>query len=152
MENKNSSWTFDKLQIVVSHLADQQRFNCAFSGQNREAAYRTDLAFYNSDLAFANLPVTRRHLHGKDGIYSKIYGHAEALRSQTQQFDRETALQTMNLKILGLAMSRSLVPRNLKDEIFDSLISISKQQLEETDDPMRMTRSELNSHNTKGIN
>ena len=83
---------------------------------------------------------------------SKIYGHAEALRSQTQQFDREMALQTMNLKTLGLAMSRSSDPRNLKDEIFDSLISISKQQLEETDDPKRMTRSELNSHNTKGIN
>ena len=105
MENKNFSLTFDKLQIVVSHLADQQRFNCAFSGQNREAAYETDLAFYNSDPAFANLPVIRRHLHSKDGINSKIYGHAEALRSQTQQFDRETALQTMNLKTLGLAIT-----------------------------------------------
>ena len=105
MENKNSSWTFDKLQIVVSHLADQQRFNCAFSGQNREAAYRTDLAFYNSDLAFANLPVTRRHLHGKDGIYSKIYGHAEALRSQTQQFVSEWADQS----ILVLMVDRNYI-------------------------------------------
>ena len=150
MESKNFSWTFDKLQVVVSHLADQQRYNCAFSGQNREGAYETDLAFYNSDPAFANLPVNHRHLHGKDGLYSKIYGHAEALRSQTQQFDRETAIQTMNLKTLGLAMSRSSVPRNHKDEIFDSLMSISKQQLEKTDDPKRMTRFELNIHNTKG--
>lgn len=150
MESKLFSWNFEKLHLVISHLADQQRYNCAFSGQNREGAYEIDLDFYNSDTAFANLPVTRRHLHGKDGLYSRIYGHAEALRSQLQQFDRETAIQTLNFKTLGLAMSRSSVPKNLKDEIFDSLISISKQQLEETDDTNRMTRSELAIHNTKG--
>lgn len=61
MESKHFSWTFDKLQVVVSYLADQQRYNCAFSGQNREGVYKTDLAFYNSDPAFANLPFNRRH-------------------------------------------------------------------------------------------
>ena len=152
METKLFSWNFDKLHLVVSHLADQQRYNCAFSGQNREGAYEIDLEFYHSDPAFANLPVTRRHLHGKEGIYSRIYGHVEALRSQLQQFDRETAIQALNFKTLGLAMSRSSAPKNMKDEIFDSLISISKQQLEETDDIRRMTRSELAIHNTKGTN
>ena len=51
MESKISSWNFEKLHLVVSHLADQKRYNCAFSGQNREGAYEIDLDFYNSDPA-----------------------------------------------------------------------------------------------------
>ena len=55
MESKLFSWNFEKQHLVVSHLADQQRYDCAFSGQNREGANKIDLDFYNSDPASSKL-------------------------------------------------------------------------------------------------
>jgi hypothetical protein len=39
-------------------------------------AYAKDLLLYNSHPIFATMAVTKRHLHGKKGIYALLFGIA----------------------------------------------------------------------------
>lgn len=48
MESRQFVWTLGKLIVVVKHLADQKRFICAYSGQTRDSAYESDIAYYST--------------------------------------------------------------------------------------------------------
>ena len=72
MSVRQFTWTWAKLSVVVAHLADQSRFNNAFSGQDKEDAYVRDTDYYNGHPVFATMEVNRRHLHRKDGIIVEI--------------------------------------------------------------------------------
>jgi hypothetical protein len=89
MESRQFVWSLAKLVVVVKHLADQKRHNNAYSGQAREKAYEMDIAYYASCDEFTSANVTKRQLHGKEGLYDKIYGHAAALRSQLCELGKE---------------------------------------------------------------
>ena len=80
MSVRQFTWTWAKLSVVVAHLADQTRFNNAYSGPDKEEAYVRDVEYYNGHPVFSSMEVNRRHLHGKDGIYSRTYGQANTLR------------------------------------------------------------------------
>ena len=134
MESRQFVWSLAKLVVVAKHLADQKRHNNAFSGQSRESAYSSDIAYYATCDEFSSASVTRRHLHGKDGIYEKIYGHAAALRSQLCEVGREQTLLQMNLNLqmsisaASLAKCSNLELLSSRREIFDCLISIANEQ------------------------
>lgn len=155
MENRQFVWSLPKLLIVTKHLADQKRHNNAFSGQSRELAYSADIAYYASCDQFSSSGVTRRQLHGKDGIYERIYGHAAALRSQLCEVGREQTQVQMNLKTMGISASSLAKCSNLelsssRREIFDCLISIADEQERVTENPANMTQNELAIHKTRG--
>ena len=102
-EARQFLWTLEKLLIIVNHLADQKRWKCAYTGQTKaivEAAYDADIKYYVSREEFESSSVTRRQLHGKDGLYEKIYGHAAALKSQLHEVGKDRALSQMNLKTI----------------------------------------------------
>lgn len=155
MESRQFVWSLAKLVVVAKHLADQKRHNCAFSGQSRELAYSADIAYYASCDEFSSSSVTRRHLHGKDGIYERIYGHAAALRSQLCEMGREQTQVQMNLKTMGISATSLAKCSNLelsssRREIFDCLISIANEQERVTENPSNMTHNELTIHKTRG--
>lgn len=155
MEPRQFVWNLSKLVVVVKHLADQKRHNCAFSGQNRDQAYESDIAYYSSCDEFTSAPVTRRQLHGKDGLYDKIYGHAAALRSQLCEVGKDRTEVQMSLKTMGISASSlskysSSDLSNSRREIFDCLISIATEQERTTENPVNMTLNELAIHKSKG--
>ena len=60
----------------------------------------TDLA-----MSFISANVTKRQLHGKDGLYERIYGHAAAMRSQMCELGKERTMVQMNLKTLVISQT-----------------------------------------------
>ena len=155
MESRQFVWSLTKLVGVAKHLADQKRHNCAFRGQSRESAYSSDIANYATCDEFSSAGVTRRQLHGKDGIYERIYGHAAALRSQLCEVGREQTLVQMKLKTMGISATSLAKCSNLelsssRREIFDCLISIANEQEKVSDNPANMTQNELAIHRTRG--
>lgn len=103
MESKQFVWSLAKLVVVVKHLADQKRYNCAYSSQSREKSYESDIAYYSSCDEFASANVTKCQLHGKDGLYDKIFGHAAALHSQLCEVGRGRTQIQMSLKTMGIS-------------------------------------------------
>ena len=101
------------------------------------------------------MEVNRRHLHGKDGIYCRIYGQADTLRAQLMQHGRESSLSQMSHKSFGISsvtMMRdgpALFDSN-REAVFDFLISIANMQHETTSNPARMTRFERVNHDKEG--
>lgn len=155
MESRQFVWSLAKLVVVVKHLADQKRHNCAYSGQSREKAYELDIAYYSSCDEFTSANVTKRQLHGKDGIYDKIYGHAAALRSQLCEVGKDRTQMQMSLKIMGISATSLSKCSNLelsssRQEIFDGLISIANEQERTTENPANMTQNELTIHRARG--
>ena len=151
MEARQFVWNLDKLVVVAKHLADQRRYNCTYSGQARELAYESDIAYYSSCDEFASAAVTRRQLHGKDGLYERLYGHAAALRSQLCEVGRESTLDQLNLKTLGIpgtAQSKydAFDLTSSRQEIFDCLIEIANEQERVTANPAQMTQNEFAIH------
>jgi hypothetical protein len=147
MSVRQFTWTWPKILVVIAHLADQTRYSSVFSGQNHEDAYSRDIAYYNNESAFSTMEISKRHLHGKDGIYSRIYGHAEALRSQLIANGRDSAIGQLTYKLLGIStvtMIRDGLEffQSTKLTAFNQLIQIANEQLETTSDPSRMTRHE----------
>lgn len=155
MESRQFVWNLSKLVIVAKHLADQKRHNCAFSGQSREQAYESDIAYYSSCDEFASATVTRRQLHGKDGLYDRIYGHAAALRSQLCEVGKDRTEVQMSLKTMGISASSlsrcsSSELSTSRQEIFDCLISIAIEQERRPENSADMTQNELTIHRSKG--
>jgi hypothetical protein len=155
MESRQFVWSLPKLLVVAKHLADQKRQNCAYSGQSREHAYTSDLEYYATCDEFASSNVTRRQLHGKDGLYEKIYGHAAALRSQLCEVGKDRTQEQMNLKTLGISAASLSRCSNLeisssRQEIFESLMSIANEQERRTENPANMTQNEVAIHKSKG--
>ena len=155
MESKQFVWSLAKLVVVVKHLADQKRHNCAYSGQSREKSYESDITYYSSCDEFASANVTKRQLHGKDGLYDKIYGHAAALRSQLCEVGRERTQIQMSLKTMGISATSLSKCSNIelsssRHEIFDGLISIANEQERTTENPANMTQNELMIHRSRG--
>lgn len=101
-------WTWPKAVVVISHLADQQRFNSAFSGQNPDDAYNRDLDYYNGLSQFSDMEVTKRQLHGKDSIYTRIYGLADSLLSQLMKNGRDVAINLLDYKAFGISTASML--------------------------------------------
>ena len=148
-------WNWDKLTVVAKHLADQRRYNCAYSGQTRELAYESDIAYYSSCDEFASAAVAKRQLHGKDGLYERFYQHAAALRSQHCEVGRERTLAQLNLKTLGISATAqskcdAFKLTSLRQEIFDCLIEIANEQERATENPAHMTQNELTIHRSEG--
>ena len=155
MESRQFVWSLPKLVVVVKHLADQKRQNCAYSGQSREKAYELDIAYYSSCDEFASGNVTKRQLHGKDGLYDKIYGHAAALRSQLCEVGKDRTQVQMSLKTMGISASSLSKCSNMelsssRQEIFDGLISIANEQERHTENLANMTKNELAIHKARG--
>ena len=155
MSIRQFTWTWAKVSVVVAHLADQSQFNNAYSGQDKEEAYVRDIEYYNGHPVFSSMEVTRRHLHGKDGIYCRIYGHADTLRAQLMQNGREISLGQMNHKCFGISSVTMMrdgpaIFDSNKEEVFDFLISMSNMQHETTSNPARMTRFERVNHDKEG--
>lgn len=103
MSVRQFTWIWAKLSVVVAHLADQTRFNNAYSGQDKEEAYVRDVEFYNGHPVFSSMEVNRRHLHGKDGIYSRIYGQADTLMAQLMQNGREMSISQLTHTCFGIS-------------------------------------------------
>lgn len=144
MELRQFVWSLAKLVVVVKHLADQKRHNCAYSGQSREKSYELDLAHYSTCDEFTSGTVTKRQLHEKEGIYEKIYGHAAALRSQLCELGKDRTQIQMSLKTMGISASSLSKCSNLelsssRQEIFDGLIAIANEQERHTENPANMT-------------
>ena len=155
MESRQFVWNLAKLVVVVKHLADQKRHNCAYSGQSRDKSYELDIAYYSSCDEFASGNVTKRQLHGKDGLYDKIYGHAAALRSQLCEVGKDRTQIQMSLKTLGISAASLSKCGNLelssaRQDIFDGLISIADEQQRSTVNPANMTQNELMIHRSRG--
>lgn len=155
MESRQFVWSLARLVIVVKNLADQKRFNCAFSGQTRDRAYDNDIEYYGSCDEFSSANVTKRQLHGKDGLYERIYGHAAAMRSQLCELGKERTMVQMNLKTLGISQTSLSKCSNLemstsRQQIFDCLIAIANEQERVTENPMQMTQNELTIHKLRG--
>lgn len=155
MEARQFVWNLDKLVVVAKHLADQRRYNCAYSGQARELAYESDIAYYSSCDEFASAAVIRRQLHGKDGLYERMYGHAAALRSQLCEVGRERTLSQLNLKTLGISATAqskydAFNLTSSRQEIFDCLIEITNEQERVTENIAQMTQNELTIHRSEG--
>jgi hypothetical protein len=143
------------IYFVVGNLGDQTRATNAFSGQNPEDAYAKDLLLYNSQPIFATMAVTKRHLHGKKGIYALLFGIAASLRSQLIQNGREKALTFLTYKALNISTAsmiregRESFVKN-REEVFDNFINIANNQLENTTNPERMTRTERAIYDKEG--
>ena len=155
MEARHFVWNLDKLVVVAKHLADQRRYNCAYSGQARELAYESDIAYYSSCDKFASAAVTRRQLHEKDGLYERMYGHVAALRSQLCEVGRERTLTQLNLKTLGISATAqskydAFNLTSSRQEIFDRLIEIANEQERVTENTAQMTQNELTIHRSEG--
>jgi hypothetical protein len=52
------------------------------------------------DQRFSNIKVTKKRLHGKDGLHVRLYGVADALRSQLVQKGPDAALLLVTPKSL----------------------------------------------------
>lgn len=107
-EARQVLWALSKVLLVVNHLADQKRWKCAYTGQTKaivEVAYEADIKYYQSLEDFAGTNVTKRQLHGKDGLYEKIYGYAAAMKSQLHEVGKDIALSQLNLKSLAIPVS-----------------------------------------------
>ena len=155
MADLQFNWNWPKVEVAVNHVADQARFNCAFSGQDADQAYERDIKYYNGHPTFSKMEVTKRHLHGKEGLYAKLYGTAEALRSQLVQKGRDAALILLTPKSVGVSaatMIRDGVEYYVssRHSVFDLLLMIANNQLETTSDPERMTRYERLNYDKAG--
>ena len=139
----------------MKHLADQKGHNNAYSGQAREKAYEMDIAYYASSDEFISANVTKRQLHGKEGLYDKINGHATALRSQLCELGKERTQIQMSIKTMGipatsLSKCSNLEVSSSRQEKFDGLISIANEQERQPENPVNMTQNELTIHRSRG--
>jgi hypothetical protein len=142
-----------RLKTILLNLTEYERFNNEFSGQNVTEAITRDVEFYNTQESFRGCPVNFRHLHGSTGFYSKIYGHAESLRSQLEQQGRKVSRSLMQHKSLGVNYSSIKLDemREIPNEfIFDLLMVLANKQIEITTDPTRMTCYEKKVHDALG--
>lgn len=147
------SWNLHRLQTVLLHLAEQERYTNGFSGQDVGDAIKRDVIFYNSQVHFASNAVVARHLHGTGMLSSKIFAHAESLRSQLSQLGKASALSQLDFKHLGIsssAISKDDMRSVPSQTIFDLLILLANKQKETTTDPSRMTYFEKRNYDTAG--
>lgn len=124
-------------------------------GQNPDQAYERDIRYYNGHPMFSKMEVTKRHLHGKEGLYTKLYGTAEALRSQLIQKGRDAALILLTPKSLGVSAATMIRDGSdyyiaSRENVFDQLLVIANNQLETTSDPERMARYERTNYDKAG--
>lgn len=71
-----------------------------------------------------------RHLKGGEGVFKKIYGHAEALFSQKDQVGRDAAFKQLSYSSLGI-LGGKYDDVELNSRIFDGLMLIGKSQSED---------------------
>jgi hypothetical protein len=155
MSELQFNWNWPKIECTVEHVVDQTRFNCAYSGQDPDEAYERDIAYLNANHLFAKMCVTKRHLHGKDGLYVRLFGVALALSSQQCQKGRTAALEQLTPKSLGVSaatMIRDGPGHYLatRERVYDQLLIIANNQMETTSDPDRMTRYERANYDKAG--
>jgi hypothetical protein len=145
MTSRQYTWTPGTLLVVASRLASQHRFDNAFTGQSPNDAYQRDLLFYNRKDEFQSNQVERKHLSGKDGLYAKIYGHANVLRSTYLEAGRDCAFEHFNFKSLGMSNSSIINGSDneaIEEKVYDYLIEIADDQVDTTSNPSMMTRTE----------
>ena len=148
-------WNWAMIHFVVGNLEDQTRATNAFSGQNPDDAYAKDLLLLNSQSIFSQMAVTKRHLHGKKGVYALLFGLAESLRSQLIQNGREKALTFLTYKAMNISTASMIREGReffvkTREDVFDQLINIANMQLENTTNPERMTRTERANYDKEG--
>jgi hypothetical protein len=147
MSGKQFCWNWMKVHRTVPHLADQCRWNNAFSRQDKDAAFLRDVTYLNEQPEFCVMDVTRRHLHGKEGLYCRVYGTAATLRAQLSQHGREVAMNQFTPKCFGISTVSMLRDHfehfeNTKSDTFDLLIDIANNRAETTSNSSQMTRFE----------
>ncbi len=104
MAAKKFSWNSSRLETIVSHLADYNRWDNPFTGQNQAKVLREYVEYLNTQQSFTGdgMVSTERHLKGSEGALKKIYGHAEALFSQKDQVGRDIAFKQLSYASMGI--------------------------------------------------
>lgn len=132
MTAKKFSWNLPRIETIISHLADLNRWDNPFTGQNQAKVLDECVEYLNTQQSFTGdgMVSKERHLKGGEGILKKIYGHAEALFSQKDQLGRDAAFKQLSYSSMGILGGR-YDDVDLNSRIFEGLMLIGKSQLED---------------------
>jgi hypothetical protein len=127
MAAKKFSWNLPRLETIVLHLADLNRWDNPFTGQNQAKVLEECVEYLNTQQSFTGdgMVSKERHLKGGEGILKKIYGHAEALFSQKDQFGRDAAFKQLSYSSLGI-LGGKYDDVELNSRIFEGLMLIGE--------------------------
>jgi hypothetical protein len=139
-----------RLKTILLNLTEYERFDNEFSGQNVTEAITRDAEFYNTQESFRGCTVNFRHLHGSTGFYSKIYRHAESIRSQLEQQGRKVCRSHKSLGVNYSSIKLDEMREIPNEFIFDLLMVLANKQIKITTDTTRMTCYKKKVHDALG--